>query len=147
MSKFKIGDKVTGKPSNGYCLTTNETVCIVEKVFSNDIEMLVRIKEFSDNHPEISEVRSTIDQTHNVCMDKFVLIETKRINVKEKAKTIALATYEKVKPYEKYVMFAVVLVVIDHFFLKGAMKNKTKEISSKLFTKISKKFESLIDMI
>lgn len=52
-----------------------------------------------------------------------------RENKKMSIKTQANKLYSYVKPYEKYLLAAAVLIVIDHFILKGALQDRIKTIA------------------
>jgi len=58
--------------------------------------------------------------------------------VLEKASSIK----EAIKPYEKYIVIAALLVALDHFILKGALKSKIQELGIAL----GNRFTAILDV-
>jgi hypothetical protein len=74
-----------------------------------------------------------------------------KLNTKEKKvesiKTTAVKLREQVRPYDKYIISVAVLLVIDHFLLKGAGKDKIQELGKALSSKLTKIIDKGIEKL
>lgn len=117
MSKFKVGNIITGKPNNNYtCTTTNATMEVIE---TNDDgrQMKVRITAHKTQPGEVGSIYDVMNST-----DRFSLLREDATTVKERS------TYRLLKATAELKVGAVVqekcddgdqdYIVLDESFVK-----------------------------
>ena len=66
---------------------------------------------------------------------------------KNQIKQTAVSIRNSIKPYEKYIVAAAILIAIDYFILKGAGSKTIKDIATRTFDKLSTVVNSGIDKL
>ena len=65
----------------------------------------------------------------------------------EKAKSRANEMYSAIKPYERYIGLAALVLVIDHFMFKGAFGGRLKKIAEQVMDKFLAAFDNMLDKL
>ena len=65
----------------------------------------------------------------------------------QKAKDIANGAYNSIKPYEKYIGLAALVLVIDHFLFHGKFTCKLKTVAERVMDKILEAFDAMLEKL
>jgi len=65
----------------------------------------------------------------------------------QKAKDIGQNLYSSIKPYEKYIGLAALVLVIDHFLFGGKFSGKLKTVAERVLDKIMEAFDAMLEKL
>lgn len=129
MSKFKAGDEVISNASSG-TRTTDKVYTVVSVDNEGDPRIIC-----DDGRKRLFFARD------------FTLKIKKGETMKKILKQQAQKTYDFIKPYEKYIVVAAILIAMDYFIFKGQLSGKIKKLATKVFDKLMNILDKAIEKI
>jgi len=80
---------------------------------------------------------------------EFNKLKPKKQEIKmlETVKKQALSLKSKIEPYERYIVVAALLIALDHFILKGALRGKITELGTALGNKFTNILNKAIEKL
>lgn len=106
------------------------------RVFDESPEDIVK-EVFPKSYPNAS---SFLNEESNPTEEKPMTVFT---TITETAKSLR----EKIRPYDKYIIMAAIVIAIDYFVFDGKISEKTKEIFKKLSNKLVSTLDRVIDKL
>jgi len=133
MTEMKKGDEVIFIGPKRYPFTPGKTY-IVERVYKDGCIIVT-------DDDGVGRVYSKFSFR---AVNKQEELKEKNMN---KIKEQAQKTYDYIKPYEKYILAAALLIALDYFIFKGELSGKIKQLANKVSERLMGVLDKAIEKI